>query len=227
MTLTTGYGQLKQQIKEKALACGRNPNEIGLVAVSKNYSVNAMQAAYQEGCREFGESRVQEALEKIPLLPSDCKWHLIGNLQSNKVSRAVSSFQLIHSVDHPLLAQKISQVSQAKGIITPILLQVNTSGEVTKHGLSAEEWQKSLEAINQLSHLRIEGLMTMAPYTHDQHLIRSCFQRLCQIREEWRKQMKEPACFQHLSMGMSNDYLIAIEEGATLLRIGSALFSHP
>jgi PLP dependent protein len=224
MSIITHYRYIEQQVRERALACGRNPKEITVLAVSKNRSVEWMKSVYQEGCREFGENRVQEALEKIPQLPADCKWHMIGTLQSNKVSKALSSFQLIHSVDHPSLAQKISHVSQTKGIITPILLQVNTSGEKTKHGLSGDEWYKALEWINQLSCIHVEGLMTIAPYINNQQVIRSCFRKLYELREEWRGQMKDPASFLHLSMGMSNDFLIAIEEGATLLRIGTAIF---
>lgn len=224
MTTINHYLDVERQIKEKAASCGRQPNEITLIAVSKTYPIEALQAVYQEGGRNFGENRIQEALQKIPHLPSDCQWHLIGTLQSNKISKAIRSFQLIHSVDHPSLAQKISQASQAQGMTTSILLQVNVSEEKTKHGLSGKEWEKSLDALNQLSYIRIEGLMTMAPYTQDQAVIRSCFQQLYQLREKWRNQMKEAQSFHHLSMGMSNDFLIAIEEGATLLRIGSAIF---
>jgi PLP dependent protein len=222
--MVTHYSEVAQSVWEKAMACGRQPQEITLVAVSKTWPVQAIESVYQEGGREFGENRIQEALEKIPLLPEDCRWHFIGTLQSNKVGKSISHFCLIHSVDTPLLAQKISQASEARGVTTSILLQVNTSGEKTKQGLSPEEWESFLESINQLSHVRIEGLMTMAPYTEDEKVIRSCFRQLYQLRERWRKQMKDPAIFQHLSMGMSHDYLIAIEEGATLLRVGSAIY---
>jgi PLP dependent protein len=212
MSIETRYAQIARQVKEKTLACGRKPQEVTLIAVSKTYPIECMHSAYQEGCREFGESRVQEAMEKIPALPSDCKWHLIGSLQSNKVGKAISAFHLIHSVDTPQLAQKI--------------LQVNASGESTKHGLSAEEWERSLDFVNQLSNIKVEGLMTMAPFIEDQQLIRLCFRKLYQLRESWRGHMREPLLFQHLSMGMSHDYLIAIEEGATLLRIGTAIFDY-
>lgn len=225
MRQETRYTQVTQQVKEKALQCGRKPEEITLIAVSKTYSVQSIQSVYQEGCREFGESRVQEALEKIPELPSDCKWHLIGSLQSNKVGKAIAAFQLIHSVDTFQLAQKISNVSEMRGMTSSILLQVNTSGEVTKHGLSAEEWERALDLVNQLPNIKVEGLMTMAPFTQDQQIIRVCFRKLYQLREVWRSQMKNPTLFHHLSMGMSHDYLIAIEEGATLLRIGAAIFN--
>lgn len=218
------YDQLLHQVREKALACGRSPQEVTLIAVSKTYPPESLVNVYQKGCRDFGESRVQEALEKIPILPEDCKWHLIGSLQSNKVNKAVTSFHLIHSVDTPQLAEKISKVSQAKGLITSILLQVNTSGEGSKHGLSSDEWESTLDVVNQLSNIKIEGLMTMAPLTENQMMIRSCFRQLYELRESWRNRMKVPAYFRHLSMGMSHDYLIAIEEGATLLRVGSAIF---
>jgi len=219
-----GYIQVMQNIRERALACGRPIEEITLIAVSKGCPVNAVRSVYQQGCRTFGESRIQAALEKIPELPKDCSWHLIGSLQTNKVGKAISTFQLIHSVDSLQLAQKISQVSQDKGITTSILLQVNTSGEGTKHGLSSQQWERTLDEINLLSNIKIEGLMTIARLTEDREVIRTCFRQLYQLREAWRPQMKEPRLFQQLSMGMSHDYLIAIEEGATLLRIGAAIF---
>lgn len=226
MSFDTHYCKIAQLVQEKALMCGRRPEEMTLIAVSKGCSIESIQSVYQEGGRVFGESRVQEALEKIPYLPKECQWHLIGNLQSNKAAKAISAFQLIHSVDTYELARKISQASQAKGMTASILLQVNTSKEKTKHGLCAKEWERVLDEVNQLSHLRIEGLMTMAPYIEDQQIIRACFQLLYQLREAWRKQMREPKIFQHLSMGMSHDYLVAIEEGATLLRVGSAIFQN-
>ncbi len=225
MSITKNYHQVLRDVNEKAHACGRYPQEITVIAVSKNFSINEIQSVYQEGGRQFGESYIQEATEKISCLPADCQWHFIGTLQSNKVGRALSSFQLIHSVDTPLLAQKISHMAQFKGITASILLQVNISEEKSKHGLSPQDWQYSLDTINQLANLKIEGLMTMAPYTQDHRCVRLCFRKLCQLRDNWRKYMKDPIVFKHLSMGMSNDYLIAIEEGATLLRIGSAIFS--
>lgn len=218
------YREILSQVREKALACGRSPDGIRLIAVTKTCSIDSIQTVYKEGGRDFGESRIAEALDKIPKLPSDCRWHLIGTLQSNKVAKAISSFALIHSVDTPALARKISQVSGEKGVVTPILLQVNTSHEPSKHGLRPDEWQSELEGINQLAHLRVEGLMTMAPYTEDKERIHQCFRTLYQCRGNWRGRMKDPEAFHHLSMGMSHDYLIAIEEGATLLRIGTAIF---
>lgn len=224
--MSINYAAVAQKVREKALSCGRKPEEVNVIAVSKNISLESIQTAYQEGCREFGESRIQESLGKIVELPNDCIWHFIGTLQSNKVGKVISSFQLIHSVDTLQLARKISQASQDRGIKTSILLQVNTSGEASKHGLSPEGWEQALDAINQLPGIKVEGLMTMAPFTDDQQIIRNCFHKLYILRENWRSRVKDPFIFQHLSMGMSHDYLIAIEEGATLLRIGSAIFTY-
>lgn len=224
MTAASGYAQILKQVQEKAKACGRHPDEITLIAVTKNRPVSAIEEAYQSGARDFGESRIQEVLPKISCLPSTCRWHLIGSLQTNKAAKAVAAFGLIHSVDTVVLARKISQVSAARGEPAAILLQVNTSGERAKHGLSPEEWENALVEIKQLPYLQIEGLMTMAPLTEDQEIIRCCFRTLRLLRDLWRGQMKDPNLFKHLSMGMSHDYLIAIEEGATLVRIGTAIF---
>lgn len=213
-----------EQLHEKAVQCGRDPEEIMLIAVSKNRPVELLWQAYQDGCRHFGESRVQEALPKLPCLPADCLWHFIGTLQSNKAGKVIPEFCLIHSVDTLDLAKKISHISSTKSCTTPILLQVNTSLESSKHGLQASEWEKVLDEINELDHIRVEGLMTMAPLTEDQAAIRHCFRSLFQLREKWRRRMKDGARFHHLSMGMSHDFLIAIEEGATLVRIGAAIF---
>lgn len=183
-----------------------------LVVVTKNQPISKVLEVYQAGCRDFGENRIQEALLKIGEVPADVHWHFIGTLQKNKVNKAIGKFALIHSVDSYALAEKISQSGGAK-----ILLQVNTSGEVSKHGLSIEEWRPSLESLFSLPNLQIEGLMTMAPLTEDTAIIRQTFRKLRLFAEE----LKLP----ELSMGMSHDFEIALEEGATLVRIGSALFN--
>ncbi|MCE5319163.1 MAG: YggS family pyridoxal phosphate-dependent enzyme [Parachlamydia sp.] len=215
------YRHLLEEISETALACGRNPKEITLVAVSKGYPWDLVQPAYDAGCRVFGESRMQEALAKITAAPTDIHWHFIGTLQKNKVAKAIGAFSLLHSVDTPELALKISQCSEERGIVTPILLQVNTSGEASKQGLSEELWKPHLESIFQLPSIRIEGLMAMAPFVEEEKVIRSCFSRLRQIRDRYRL---SHLSLRHLSMGMSHDYRIAVQEGATLLRIGTAIF---
>ncbi|WP_068466340.1 YggS family pyridoxal phosphate-dependent enzyme [Candidatus Protochlamydia phocaeensis] len=219
------YRFIQEDIQEKALKCGRRPEEISLIAVTKTQPLSAIQEAYEAGCRQFGENRLQEALMKMPQLPTDSQWHLIGTLQSNKVNKALDApFCLIHSVDSLELAQKINQVAQKFNKVVAVLLQVNTSLEASKHGLTAEQWQASLSSLVQFASLRIEGLMTIAPFTEDEKAVRACFRQLYQLRENWKEKMREPQIFRHLSMGMSHDYGIAIQEGATLVRIGTAIF---
>lgn len=218
------YSILVQDVHKIAIECGRNPNDITLVAVSKTHSWDNVAPAYAAGCRNFGENRVQEALEKIAAAPADVRWHLIGSLQKNKVNKIIGKFALIHSVDSVDLATKIAHTSASTGVVTPILLEVNTSGEVSKHGFNEKELLDAFDALTQLQGIRLDGLMTMAPLTNDEDVIRRCFGRLRHLRDLFKEKGCRNAPMNHLSMGMSNDYRIAIEEGATLLRIGSALF---
>lgn len=219
----TNYELIKERIEKAAIKVGRSPGEIQLVAVTKNRSVPEIEALYQEGLRNFGENRVQEALPKMESMPNDINWHFIGTLQKNKVAKVIPKFSLIHSVDSLELAQKISTLSVQASSVTPILLQVNTSNEESKHGLSEEGWLSCLEELSFLPSIRIEGLMTMAPLTEDQAVIRNTFRKLRCFQEELK--LKSSLPLSQLSMGMSHDFEIAIEEGATLLRIGTALFS--
>lgn len=210
------YDCLQKDIALRAKKAGRFKADITLLCVTKDRSVQQMNTAYLAGVREMGESRVQEALPKIVQLPSDIRWHWIGTLQGNKVNKVVGTFSWIHAVDTPQLAKKISDVSQKQEVITHILLQVNTSGEKTKHGWSVEEWRPHVEYVRGLPNIVLEGLMTMAPLNESPEDIRACFAKL----RAFAKELK----LAHLSMGMSHDYHIAIEEGATFLRIGSLLF---
>ena len=205
------------EIARIARECGRDPTGITLVAVSKGYPWEQVEQAYRLGCRDFGENRLLEAFEKKAQAPSDVCWHFIGNLQKNKVRKAVGAFVLIHSVDSLELAEKISECSEEQGIATKILLQVNTSGEQTKHGQTPEEWRRDLERVMSLRGVNIEGLMTMAPFVEDEGVIRKCFSDLHVLKQEFG--------LHHLSMGMSHDYPIAIQEGATLLRLGTVLWT--
>ncbi|WP_052354690.1 YggS family pyridoxal phosphate-dependent enzyme [Candidatus Protochlamydia sp. R18] len=226
-TIVERYQKIQEEVISKMVSSGRDPQDVNLIVVSKNQPITAMQDVYQAGCRQFGENRVMEALAKIPEMPKDIQWHLIGTLQSNKVAKILnSSISLIHSVHSFSLAKKISEGSLQKQKITSILLQVNVSKEESKQGLTHDEWEKLLAPLQELSNLRIEGLMTIAPHTADLGYVRFCFRQLFELREKWKKQMNNPTYFKHLSMGMTNDYLIAIEEGATLLRIGSGIFGH-
>jgi len=210
------YQSIQADVARIAETCGRKPQEITIVTVSKEHPWTEAASAYANGCRNFGENRLQEALEKQPQAPQDIQWHLIGTLQKNKVHKAIGKFALIHSVDSLDLAKKISISSADAKINTPILLQVNVSGESSKHGFSPTDCKSLFPQLKQLSHLKIEGLMTMAPFVEDEALIRRCFADLRTLRDE--------LALTELSMGMSHDYPIAIEEGATLLRIGTAIF---
>ena len=211
----------------KALCCdvaaiaersGRDPDSITIVAISKQHSVAAIRSVYDAGCRHFGESRIQEALPKMAALSLSVNWHMVGHLQRNKASRAVAAFDWIHSVDTPALARKIAAADGRPRIF----LQVNVSGEVTKRGLTPEEWQHELDTLLMLPHLTIQGMMMMAPFTDDAAALRHYFSRLRKFRDVLRK--SHGLVLPDLSMGMSNDYPYAIEEGATIVRIGRAIF---
>jgi PLP dependent protein len=212
----TSYQKIAAHVAALARQSGRDPREIQIIAVSKGRSLEEIQSVYAEGCRLFGESRVQEALPKIAQMPQEIGWHLIGTLQKNKVRKALGRFQLIHSVDSVELAKKISELSGEMGKATPILLQVNTSNEPAKHGLSVEEWERSFEAVQALPSLSIDGLMTIGPLVEEEGEVLRSFAALRALNEKLK--------LRHLSMGMSHDYPLAIREGATLLRIGTAIF---
>jgi len=218
------YLAIVENVQNKTLQIGRGVDEVKVVAVTKFQPIDSLQQLYRSGCRNFGESRVQEGVPKVMQFGGSPLWHFIGTLQSNKVSKVVEHFDLIHSVDSFELAKKISEVSRKQGKATAILLQVNISLESSKHGLRIEEWKQKLVEVNKLEGIQVQGLMTMAPLTMNEKIIRNCFNRLYKLKDEWRGLMRDPGVFHHLSMGMSNDYLLAIEEGATLLRIGSAIF---
>ncbi|MFQ5728900.1 MAG: YggS family pyridoxal phosphate-dependent enzyme [Waddliaceae bacterium] len=224
MTVAENFRQIQREIEDIAKKCGRDPAEITLVAVTKGHSLEHVMPAYEAGCRDFGENRVQEGLSKISHAPQDLRWHLIGTLQKNKVRKVIGTFVLIHSVDSLDLAKKLSECSQEKGIVTPILLQANTSGEKAKHGLQPEEWKNNFEKVLRLPGILVKGLMTMAPLENDEGVIRRCFSNVRELREDLQKIAGEGIKMAHLSMGMTHDYSIAIEEGATILRIGTAIF---
>lgn len=220
MKVAENYKKITEHINEIAVKCGRNPNEIQLLAVSKGYSWGQISPAYDLGCRHFGESRVQEALVKMGEAPNDVQWHLIGPLQKNKVRKCIGKFQIIHSVDSVELAKKISECSREEK--TNILLEANTSGEASKHGLTPNEWKNVINDVIKLPGITILGLMTIAPLVEDEGIIRNCFAGLRILRDDLVKIMGLP--LPHLSMGMSHDYPLAIMEGATILRVGTAIF---
>lgn len=223
MSIVENYDRLKNEIVETAKIYHRT-DEIQLVVVSKNHPWCEIAPLYDVGCRDFGENRLQEALPKIEQSPKDCHWHYIGSLQKNKVRKVVSRFVLIHSVDSLELAKKISEVSSDLNYTSKILLQVNTSGELSKQGMCAEECYRHFEDLSSLPCISVEGLMTMAPLVESEKMIRQCFADLRELKEQLIRTYQPAKSFQHLSMGMSHDFKWAIAEGATLLRVGSYLW---
>jgi pyridoxal phosphate enzyme (YggS family) len=213
---------VRREIAEAATAADRDPSTVRLVAVSKTHPADAVAAVAGTGQKIFGESRVQEAREKIPACPGDLEWHFIGHLQKNKVRQALPLFSFFHSIDSAALAQAMDRIAGEMGKPVEGLLEVNVSGEETKHGFKPDELRREFAALAKLPHLRIRGLMTMAPYSENPEDARPYFRALRELRDELQSAHNHP--LPELSMGMSGDYAPAIAEGATLVRIGSSIF---
>lgn len=214
--------EVREKLAEAVKRSGRLSEEVSLVAVSKTYSEEKIQEAIHAGQLIFGESRVQEALSKALSLPTDLHWHLIGHLQSNKIRKALTLFQLFHGVDSIKLAQNIDRVAGGEGVCARILLEVNMSGEASKFGFVPEDVAAGIEELLALRNVQIEGLMTIAPFHPDPENSRPFFAGLRELRDRLASKSQRP--FPTLSMGMSGDYEVAIEEGATLIRVGSSIF---
>ncbi|HRW08811.1 MAG TPA: YggS family pyridoxal phosphate-dependent enzyme [Caldilineaceae bacterium] len=216
-----------QQIEQSAKRAGRDPAEITLVAVSKTKPMAAIEAAYAAGQRDFGENRLEELWEKVEAAQrlglEEIRWHMIGTIQSRKTNLVIGPFALIHSVDRLKIAQRLSRDATAAECVLSVLLEVNVSGEESKHGFTAESVRACAAELFALPALQIKGLMTMAPFVADAEETRPVFQALRQLRDALHAQQPS-ARLPHLSMGMTNDFPIAIEEGATLVRVGSAIF---
>lgn len=213
---------VRSRIASAATRAGRNPAEVELVAISKTYPAELVREAAEAGQEFFGESRVQEALVKIPELPGRLRWHFIGHLQANKVRKALPLFELIHGVDTMEIARDIDRIAADLGLHPRVLLEVNVSGEGSKHGFAPEALERGLEELLALPRLQVEGFMTMAPLAEEAEASRPCFAALRSLRDRLAAQAGIP--FPTLSMGMSGDYEVAVEEGATLVRVGSAIF---
>jgi len=223
--ISENFERVKSRIAAAASKAGSPLESIRLVAASKTISVEKITEALEAGVELFGENRVQEALEKIERLgQSGPKWHFIGHLQKNKVKQILGWFDLIHSVDSAPLAQVINEKSQARNLITPVLIQVNVSGEASKSGLAPNELENTLRVLSKMPAVKVEGLMTIPPYAPDPEKSRRVFARLRELRDQMAELGMEGICLKELSMGMSNDFTVAIEEGATLVRVGSAIF---
>jgi pyridoxal phosphate enzyme (YggS family) len=238
--------QVRLRVADAAARSGRSPDDVTIIAVTKTVPVERVALAYELGLKSFGENRVQEARAKIAALHYPLMhWHLIGHLQTNKVARAVELFDLIHSVDSLRLAEALEHSAaarvrepqarvaepgeakrpppEARERTVAVLLQVNVSGEASKEGVSLDALPALADGALSLPHLRVQGLMTIAPYTARPEEVRPVFRRLRELRDDLRERFPDGA-WDALSMGMTNDYVVAIEEGATMVRIGRAIF---
>lgn len=213
--------RVQERIRAAAMRAGRDASSVTLVAVSKTMPVEAIRGALAAGVTILGENRVQEARDKIAALSGLATWHLVGHLQTNKAKTAVQLFEMIHSLDSLRLAEALDRSEQQAGKTVRCLVEVNLGGEESKSGTTEEGIRSLLEATERLTHLRIEGLMTIPPFLPDQEQVRPFFRRLRVLRD---KLAGEGFHLAELSMGMSHDFEVAIEEGATMVRIGTAIF---
>ncbi len=216
--------QIEQNILSACKKSGRSRDEITLIAVSKTKPVSMLEEAYETGIRDFGENKVQEICDKLEVLPKDIRWHMIGHLQTNKVKYLMDKAYLIHSVDSLKLAQEIEKQAAKRNRTIDILLEVNIAQEESKFGLAKEEVMAFVREVAQCSHLRIQGLMTIAPFVENAEDNRLYFRQIKQLSVDIDNQNIDNVSMNILSMGMSGDYMVAIEEGATMVRIGTGIF---
>ena len=222
MDIAENLGRVRERVAQAATEAGRPVDEIELVAITKTHPAEKVREAIEAGQTLFGESRVQEARAKIPELPSNVRWHFVGHLQKNKIRHALPLFELFHSIDSLALAQEMNRIADEEGMHPRVLLEVNVAGEGSKFGFDPTVLRSELEQLLALPRLTIEGLMTIPPLAPEAEASRKFFVQLRELRDglENEFQIKLP----HLSMGMTNDFLIAAEEGATLVRVGTAIF---
>lgn len=222
--LAENLQNVEERIQVACARANRDRNEVTLIAVSKTKPVSMLEEVYAEGIRCFGENKVQELTEKHDKLPSDVKWHMIGHLQRNKVKYIVDKVDLIHSVDSVRLAETIEQEAVKKDVIVPVLVEVNVAEEDSKFGLKVNEVLSIIEEISKFPHIRIKGLMTIAPYVENPEENRPVFARLRKLSVDIAEKNIDNVSVEILSMGMTNDYEVAIEEGATMVRVGTGIF---
>lgn len=216
--------QVQENIEKACEKAGRDFSEITLIAVSKTKPVSMLQEIYDAGIREFGENKVQELTEKYEQLPRDIHWHMIGHLQRNKVKYIVNKSCLIHSVDSIRLAEEISRQALLKGVESNILIEVNIAKEESKFGMESQDVISFVEAVAKLPALHIKGLMTIAPFVENPEDNRMYFRKMKELSVDIRNKNIDNVCMDILSMGMTGDYMVAIEEGATMVRVGTGIF---
>lgn len=223
MSIAQNIEKIRSDIKKACEISGRNYDDITILGVTKTVGTDDIMCAVNEGITELGENRVQEFLEKYDKIPN-VKWHIIGHLQTNKVKYIIGKTKLIHSVDSVKLAEEIERLSKKAGVITDILIEVNISGEETKSGISENEILPFLEKAENFSNVKVKGFMTMAPKFAPEDEIRQIFKKLYKIFVDISQKKYNNISMEYLSMGMSSDYVIAVEEGANIVRIGSKIF---
>ena len=223
--LADNLKEVQENIRKACEKSHRNPNEVTLIAVSKTKPVETLQEAYDAGARFFGENKVQEITAKYPELPKDIHWHMIGHLQTNKVKYIIDKVCMIHSVESLHLAKEINKRAEQHGITMDILIEVNTAQDENKFGVAPEDTEALIRQIlGECPSIRIRGLMTIAPYRENPEDVRPFFRRTKELYDEMAKIESPNLDFKYLSMGMSNDRVIAEEEGSTIIRVGSAIF---
>ena len=215
---------VRKNIREACEKSGRNPDDVTLIAVSKTKPLPLLEEAYVCGCRDFGENKVQELVEKWEQMPKDIRWHMIGHLQRNKVKYIVDKVYLIHSVDSLRLAEEISKEAVKKGVTVSVLIEVNAAQEESKFGTTCEDAFRLVEEASRLPNIIIKGLMTIAPYVENAEENKQYFEKLRQIYVDINRKSIDNVYMTELSMGMTGDYETAIAEGATYVRVGTGIF---
>ena len=214
----------RERVNAACLRAGRDPKSVTLIAVSKTKPAQAVQEAYEAGARDFGENKVQEILQKQPVLPQDIRWHMIGHLQRNKVHQVIGKAVLIHAVDSLRLAEQIEQEAAKRNLDVDVLLEINVAKEESKYGFFLEDAEEAIRRISALPHVHIRGLMTIAPFVENPEENRGIFQKLYQFSVDINDKNIDNVTMGVLSMGMSGDFEVAIEEGATMVRVGTSIF---
>ena len=215
---------IEERIRSACERAGRDRNSVHLICVTKTKPIEMLREAYDAGQRDFGENKVQEICRKKPELPEDLRWHMIGHLQRNKVRQLIGQTVLIHSVDSYRLAETISSEAVKAGIVMPVLIEVNAAAEESKYGIAPENTKDLVRAVSVLPGIRVEGLMTIAPYTEDPESNRPYFVLLRQLAVDIEQECIDNVSMGKLSMGMTGDFEIAVEEGATHIRVGTGIF---
>jgi pyridoxal phosphate enzyme (YggS family) len=224
MSIAENWQLVNERVAEAAVKAGRDPSEVTIIAVTKTHPADTVEAALAAGVTDVGENRIQEFLSKEQGVTSPCRWHLIGHLQTNKVNKIIGKFAMIHSVDSLKLAEKLSDAGESEGVTTDILVEVNTSGEKSKFGLETETALELCEEIAKFPTLNLKGLMTVGPWVEDKAILSKAFGSLRLLGEKIKDAGIKGISMEHLSMGMTDDFEIAIAEGSTIVRLGRVIF---